>query len=397
MAKVERHRLRHLLSHLFLCLVGFTTLVPFLWMVLTSLKSEGEVFQSHVWPQEVRLGNEGDLLLTRQGRPILDETGQPIPITLGNPLMIGAPGDPIRDQQGRLIYDPQGQPIPIKNAEERQGIAVYKNRWDPVQVDGKPLILTEALQRKWQQRLIQQRANWRLARELPPAQVELEDGAILRRPSGEPYTYRDISWDRVGEPVLDVLSRQPILGEDGAPIAFRPAFPVLKGDNDPLMKGTEVLYGIFPGKEESRIVYGSDVRQTSHTRFMFSNYIRVLRDPEIKFSLFGWNSLLVAVCVMAGQVLTSAMAGVIGFFTAVSVGAARPDLGVFVTGKGLVVMVLGGLGSLPGAIVGGIVLGVLEFQATWFLDATYRDMMAFLILFVILVFRPSGLLGARTS
>jgi branched-chain amino acid transport system permease protein len=96
-------------------------------------------------------------------------------------------------------------------------------------------------------------------------------------------------------------------------------------------------------------------------------------------------------------VLTSALAGVIGFFAAVSVGSARPDMAVFVTGKGLVVMVLGGLGSLPGAIVGGLVLGVLEFQATWFLGATYRDILAFLILFAILVFRPSGLLGPRTT
>jgi len=61
------------------------------------------------------------------------------------------------------------------------------------------------------------------------------------------------------------------------------------------------------------------------------------------------------------------------------------------------VMVLGGLGSLPGAIVGGLLLGVLEFQATWFLGATYRDMLAFLILFAILVFKPSGLLGSRTT
>jgi branched-subunit amino acid ABC-type transport system permease component len=96
-------------------------------------------------------------------------------------------------------------------------------------------------------------------------------------------------------------------------------------------------------------------------------------------------------------VLTSALAGVIGFFAAVSVGAARPDIAAFVTGKGLVVMVLGGLGSLPGAIVGGLVLGVLEFQATWFLGASYRDILAFLILFAILVFRPGGLLGARTT
>lgn len=95
-------------------------------------------------------------------------------------------------------------------------------------------------------------------------------------------------------------------------------------------------------------------------------------------------------------VLTSVLAGVIGFFAAVSIGAARPDIGAFVTGKGLVVMVLGGLGSLPGAILGGLVLGVLEFEATWFLGASYRDILAFLILFAVLVFRPSGLLGART-
>jgi branched-chain amino acid transport system permease protein len=60
-------------------------------------------------------------------------------------------------------------------------------------------------------------------------------------------------------------------------------------------------------------------------------------------------------------------------------------------------MVLGGLGSLPGAIVGGLVLGVLEFEATWFLGATYRDILAFGILFLILVFRPQGLAGTRTT
>jgi branched-chain amino acid transport system permease protein len=96
-------------------------------------------------------------------------------------------------------------------------------------------------------------------------------------------------------------------------------------------------------------------------------------------------------------VLTSAMAGLIGFFAAVSIGSARPDMALFVTGKGLVVMVLGGLGSLPGAIVGGLVLGVLEFEATWFLGSTYRDIIAFGILFLILVFRPQGFLGERPS
>jgi branched-chain amino acid transport system permease protein len=93
--------------------------------------------------------------------------------------------------------------------------------------------------------------------------------------------------------------------------------------------------------------------------------------------------------------LTSALAGLIGFLAAASVGAARPELAVWLTGKGLVVMVLGGLGSLPGAILGGLILGVLEFEAMWFLGATYRDIVAFGMLFLVLVVRPTGLMGVR--
>ena len=91
MAKVARMTAIHSLSHWLLILFGFTTLVPFLWMVLTSFKSENEVFQSHVWPQEVRLGNEGDLLKTRDGQPLLDAQGEPIRITLGNPVILAPP------------------------------------------------------------------------------------------------------------------------------------------------------------------------------------------------------------------------------------------------------------------------------------------------------------------
>jgi branched-subunit amino acid ABC-type transport system permease component len=129
-------------------------------------------------------------------------------------------------------------------------------------------------------------------------------------------------------------------------------------------------------------------------RTPFGRAMRAVAERPEAAQILGVNLRRVSVLTF---MLTSAMAGIIGFFAAVTIGAARPDLGVFTTGKGLVVMVLGGLGSLPGAIVGGLVLGVLEFQATWFLGATYRDILAFLILFAILVFKPSGLLGARTT
>jgi branched-chain amino acid transport system permease protein len=126
----------------------------------------------------------------------------------------------------------------------------------------------------------------------------------------------------------------------------------------------------------------------------FGRAMRAVAERPEAAQILGVNLRRVSVLTF---VLTSVLAGVIGFFAAVTVGSARPDLAVFTTGKGLVVMVLGGLGSLPGAIVGGLVLGVLEFEATWFLGATYRDMLAFLILFAVLVLKPSGLLGARAG
>ena len=88
MAKVARTTAIHSLSHGLLVLFGFTTLVPFLWMVLTSFKSENEVFQSHIWPQEVRLGDEGDLLKTRAGQPLRDAQGE------ANPHHSRQPSDP---------------------------------------------------------------------------------------------------------------------------------------------------------------------------------------------------------------------------------------------------------------------------------------------------------------
>ena len=55
---------------------------------------------------------------------------------------------------------------------------------------------------------------------------------------------------------------------------------------------------------------------------------------------------------------------------------------------------LGGIGSVPGAMVGGILLGVIETLVTAYLSSTYRDAIAFVILVVILLCRPTGLFGA---
>lgn len=96
-------------------------------------------------------------------------------------------------------------------------------------------------------------------------------------------------------------------------------------------------------------------------------------------------------------IATSALGGGTGFFVAMVIGALKPDLGSIITIKGLVAMVLGGFGSIPGAVLGGLLLGVVEFQAMWFLGVGYRDLFAYLLLFAFLVFRPSGLLGEEPA
>jgi nucleoside-diphosphate-sugar epimerase len=62
--------------------------------------------------------------------------------------------------------------------------------------------------------------------------------------------------------------------------------------------------------------------------------------------------------------------------------------------KAFVAAVLGGIGSVPGAMVGGLLLGVIETLVTGYLSSTYRDAIAFVILIAILLFRPTGLFGA---
>lgn len=63
--------------------------------------------------------------------------------------------------------------------------------------------------------------------------------------------------------------------------------------------------------------------------------------------------------------------------------------------KGFTAAVLGGIGNIAGAVLGGLVLGVVEALATQLLPSAWKDVTAFALLILVLVFRPSGLLGAR--
>jgi branched-chain amino acid transport system permease protein len=96
-------------------------------------------------------------------------------------------------------------------------------------------------------------------------------------------------------------------------------------------------------------------------------------------------------------VITGVLGGLAGTMVGASVGVLSPLLTLPLTVKGLIVTVIGGLGSIPGAIAAGLMVGAAEnlFQALR--GVTERDMYVMLLLFAFLVFRPAGLFGSRAA
>lgn len=129
-------------------------------------------------------------------------------------------------------------------------------------------------------------------------------------------------------------------------------------------------------------------------RTAFGRAVRAVAENRQAARLMGLNVTRVSSQIFA---LTSAFGGFVAFFIAASLHQITPGFGLWATVKGLIVMVLGGIGSIPGAILGGLLLGVIELQAIWYLGASYRDLVAFLLLFLLLVVRPRGLLGTSSS
>lgn len=91
--------------------------------------------------------------------------------------------------------------------------------------------------------------------------------------------------------------------------------------------------------------------------------------------------------------LGSALAGAGGILYAMNYPSIDPLMGVMPGLKAFVAAVLGGIGNIPGAALGGLIIGVVETFVGGSAMSTYRDAIAFAILILILLFKPSGILG----
>jgi branched-chain amino acid transport system permease protein len=134
----------------------------------------------------------------------------------------------------------------------------------------------------------------------------------------------------------------------------------------------------------------------NHTKI--GTAIRAVAEDQAAASLMGINvNRIISLTFLIG----GAMGGVAGVLFGVQYGLINPYSGFIPGLKAFTAAVLGGIGNIPGAMMGGLVLGLLEAFAASYMSlltggafgAEYKDIFAFSILILILIFRPKGLLG----
>jgi branched-chain amino acid transport system permease protein len=95
--------------------------------------------------------------------------------------------------------------------------------------------------------------------------------------------------------------------------------------------------------------------------------------------------------IMLTFAVASGLAGIAGVLIGLNYNAISPYMGVDMTTKGLAIMLIGGLGSVYGAMAGGLLLGIVEVISVAYLASSYRDAFTFSLMILVLLLRPRGL------
>ena len=143
----------------------------------------------------------------------------------------------------------------------------------------------------------------------------------------------------------------------------------------------------------SLIMMGGLFVLVNHTKL--GRAIRATSENVNVTALMGVNPNRV---ISATFMIGAALAAVAGILFASNYGGKVHFYMGFIPGmKAFIAAVLGGIGNIPGALVGGLALGLVEAMGAGYISAEYEDVFAFVVLVVVLIFRPSGLLGQRVA
>lgn len=161
-------------------------------------------------------------------------------------------------------------------------------------------------------------------------------------------------------------------------------------DFPPMVEGGPLELGPLVLRVEALVMLASAVAicMALHhllSRSRFGLGVRAVIDSPAAAQLAGIDVPRVLLLVF---LLASAIGGLAGWLIVSTHTQVTPMLGMWFTLKGLLAMMIGGLGSLRGAVVGGVALGLVEAHSQWFLGPQARDLIAYLLLFVLLAWRP---------
>ena len=120
--------------------------------------------------------------------------------------------------------------------------------------------------------------------------------------------------------------------------------------------------------------------------------IRAVAEDRLAASLLGVN---LERTIAATFFIASALGGAAGILTGLEYNSMTLDMGAPIELKGLAVIILGGMGSVTGAVIGGFIIGAVETFAIAYGLSPWRDALVFGVMFALLVARPTGLFGKR--
>jgi branched-chain amino acid transport system permease protein len=204
-----------------------------------------------------------------------------------------------------------------------------------------------------------------------------------------------------------------------APVRARPplTFIVVSiGMSILLRNGALVLWGPDPVAPPDllagRMVWLGDVRVSAHqvlivvvtlavfcaqavffARTRLGRRLQATAEDQETARLMGIDVRAMTALTFALSAALAALAGTL----AAPVIFVSPDLGLFIILKAFIALVIGGFGSIPGTLVGGVLLGVLEVLTGAYVSSAYKDVVAFLVLVGTLLLLPHGLFGERVG
>ncbi|XPV76661.1 MAG: branched-chain amino acid ABC transporter permease [Desulfovibrio sp.] len=122
--------------------------------------------------------------------------------------------------------------------------------------------------------------------------------------------------------------------------------------------------------------------------------MRATAQDKVMSALVGINSnRIISLTFAIGAMLAAAAGIMVGLYY----GSVRYDMGFVLGIKAFAAAVLGGIGNITGAMIGGLVLGMIEVFAAGYISSEYKDVFAFIILIAVLYFRPTGIMGENVD